>query len=542
MFINVIIGVLSGLGLFIYGMTIMSSGLQKAAGNKLKNIIKALTTNKFMSVIVGMVVTMIVQSSSATSVMVVGFVNAGIMHITQAVGVILGANIGTTITSQLISFDLIKLAPIFVVVGVIIQLSKKNTGNLKDVAEILIGFGILFIGIEMLKGSLSPLRGMPEFREVLIQYGKNPFLGIFIGFLITLILQSSSAAMGILIALASEGLINFEAALYIIYGQNIGTCTTAIISSIGSERRAKQVAIMHLSFNIIATAVFILVFNGLLSKIVINLNPTDVARQVANAHSIFNIVGVIMMFPFTGILIKIAEFVVPIKESEENELDNNIYHLDKRILATPSIAIRNTIIEIINMAEVTKKSLINSIDAVIKKDKNYIIKSFEAESIINSYQKKILQYLNEISKTDISDQDQENIMQMYKLVNDIERIGDHAENISELAGECIDREIHFDENTIKEMTFVFDKVLDSYYKSIEAMKENKVNIDEIFAIEKELDYLKESSRTSHIKRMTNDTASIDSGIIYIDLLSNLERITDHCKKIALSVKDMNSQK
>ncbi len=536
MWFKIILGVVSGLGLFIYGMMIMSSGLQKTAGNKLKSIIKALTINRFMAVIVGMVVTMIIQSSSATSVMVVGFVNAGIMKLTQAVGVILGANIGTTITSQLIALDLVKIAPVFVAIGVFLQMTKKQI-KIKNTAEILIGFGILFIGMGMLKGALKPLQTFPEFKEMLVTYGSHPVLGIIIGFLLTLILQSSSATMGILIALAGVGLIPFNAALYIIYGENIGTCTTALISSIGSSRKAKQVAVMHLSFNIIGTALFMLLLNGPLTKAVYFLNSTSVPAQIAHAHTIFNITNVIIMFPFAPLLIKLAELLVP--DTDEESKGQQLYHLDERILATPSIAIKNTMQELVNMAEKTKDALNSSIDALLKQDKDNVMETFENESIVNSYQKKIMEYLNEISKTEISDSDKDVILNMYKIVNDIERIGDHSENIAELAGECIDKEIKFDDKTIEDMKFVIDKVLIGYYKTIEAMKLNETNPEEIMAIEKELDYLKESSRLSHIERMNKNHSSVESGIIYLDLLSNLERVSDHCKKIALSVKDIN---
>ncbi len=536
---KVFIGVFSGLGLFIYGMKIMSSGLQKAAGNKLKSIIKALTINRFMAVIVGMTVTMIIQSSSATSVMVVGFVNAGIMKLTQAVGVIMGANIGTTITSQLIALDLVSIAPIFVGIGVLLQMTQKQA-KVKNTAEVLIGFGILFIGMGMLKNSLAPLETIPEFKEMLVTYGSHPIMGIIIGFILTLILQSSSATMGILIALASVDLIPFNAALYIIYGENIGTCTTALLSSIGSDRKAKQVAIMHLSFNIIGTAIFMLILNGPLTRAVYFLNATNVASQIAHAHTIFNITNVVIMFPFAPLLIKLAQLIVPDKDDGEQE--DKLYHLDERILETPSIAIKNTLIELVNMAEKARDTLEFSINALLNHDKDDIMDTFDTESVVNAYQKKIMHYLNEISKRPISDTDKDTLLKMYKIVNDIERVGDHAENIAELAGECIDKEIEFDDKTIEDMKFVIDKVLIGYYKTIEAMKINKVDIEEILAIENELDYLKESSRLSHIDRMSKNDSSIESGIIYLDLLSNLERISDHCKKIALSVKDINTQK
>lgn len=537
MWIEIFIGVISGLGLFIFGMHLMSGGLQKTAGNKLKNIIKVLTNNRFMAVIVGLVVTMIVQSSSATSVMLVGFVNSGIMKLSQAVGVIMGANIGTTITGQLISLDLVKVAPIFVSIGIMLQMLKKHT-RYKNIAEILIGFGILFIGMGMLKVALVPLKGLPEFKELLFTYGKNPFYGIIAGFTLTFILQSSSAAMGILIALASEGLLPFESALYIIYGENIGTCTTALISSVGSSRSAKQVALTHLTFNIIGTVVFALFMESILTSIVRSLDPQNISRQIANAHTIFNIANVILLFPFANILIKLVQKILP----QEEEKEKIVPILDERMLATPTIAIKNVFNETIHMAQLAEKSIRFSIKALVKKDKDYIMSTLDNEAKVNVYQKAIMKFLIELSKEDISDNDRTNILNIYNIINDIERISDHAENISELANDCIDKDIEFDKETMDDMNYIVDKIYRGYNKTITLMKslsDNEKGIVEIKTIEKEIDILEESARATHIKRMYKNDTTIDSGIIFLDLISNLERISDHFKKIAIFVKKIN---
>lgn len=305
MAINIALGILGGLGLFLYGMNLMGEGLQKAAGEKLKKIIEMLTSNRFMGVLVGVFVTAIIQSSSATTVMVVGFVNAGIMQLTQAIGVIMGANIGTTVTAQLVSFELTQLAPAAVGIGMVIYLFASKEKS-KQLAEILIGFGILFIGMDFMKEAVKPLREFPAFREMLVGFGSNTFLGIFMGFGMTVILQSSSAAMGILLALSSEGLLPLSSALPILYGQNIGTCVTAILSSIGATRNAKRAAIVHLTFNVLGTLIFAIILSRPTIALVTKINATDVTRQIANVHTLFNIVNVIILFPFAPLIVKLA--------------------------------------------------------------------------------------------------------------------------------------------------------------------------------------------------------------------------------------------
>ncbi|MSA63402.1 sodium-dependent phosphate transporter, partial [Gordonibacter pamelaeae] len=295
---DIVISLMGGLGLFLYGMNLMAEGLEKSAGSRLKKIVELLTSNIFMGVLVGAFVTAIIQSSSATTVMVVGFVNAGIMNLTQAIGVIMGANIGTTITAQLVSFDLKGLAPVALGIGIILYLfaSKPKT---KNIAEILIGFGILFTGMDFMKEAVEPLSKYQGFTDMLVTFGDHPILGLLLGFGITAIVQSSSASMGMLIALASQGLIPLSAALPILYGQNIGTCVTSLISSVGASSNAKRAAVMHLIFNVLGTLVFLIFLNKPVVSIVTSMDPGDVARQLANTHTLFNIVSVIILLPFS---------------------------------------------------------------------------------------------------------------------------------------------------------------------------------------------------------------------------------------------------
>ena len=302
---DIAIGIMGGLGLFLYGMNLMGDGLQKSAGSKLKRIIELLTSNVIMGVLVGMVVTMVIQSSSATTVMVVGFVNAGIMSLTQAIGVIMGANIGTTITAQLVSLDVDFLAPVALGIGIVIYMFS-NKPKHKNIAEILIGFGILFTGMDFMKEAVKPLAGYQGFTDMLLSFGHHPILGVLMGFAITAIVQSSSASMGMLIALASQGLIPITAALPILYGENIGTCVTSLISSIGASRNARRAAIMHLTFNVLGSMIFMFILSKPIVAIVTAIDPTDAARQIANAHTLFNILNVIVLLPFNKLIVKLS--------------------------------------------------------------------------------------------------------------------------------------------------------------------------------------------------------------------------------------------
>ena len=538
MYLEMFLGAVAGLSLFLYGMKLMADGLQKFAGDKLKSIVRTLTKNRLMAVLVGMFVTTVIQSSSATSVMVVGFVNAGIMTIQQAVGVIFGANIGTTITGQMVSFNLSQWAPIAIGTGILMGTLVKNP-KLKEFAEILVGFGILFIGMNYLKDALAPLKDLPAFTEWIVNYGHHPLFGVALGFIMTLALQSSSATIGVLIALASQGVLPFATALYIIFGDNIGTCTTALISSLGTSRRGKQVAVIHLSINIIGTIYFMMFLTGILTNIVTSLDATDVARQIANAHTIFNIVNVIILFPFANLLVKLADIIVPEPKVElelMEEEEKAISYLDKRILVTPSIALQNTMYEFAAMSHAADKTLTYAIDAIRLRSYEKIEKAFASEQQVNQFQKAIVEYLVEISQQNVSTTDQETIDELFSTANDVERISDHAENIADFAKAVLERDIVLDEKTLSELEHVFELVQKGFAMSIDTLSTgNLVKVKEVITIEREIDRLKIEIRDKYMKRMNKGIASAESGIFVMDLLSNLERISDHFRNIGETV-------
>lgn len=530
MYFTIFLEVVAGLGLFLYGMNLMGSGLQKAAGEKLKSIIGLLTKNRFVAVFVGIFVTGIIQSSSATTVMVVGFVNAGIMQLSQAIGVIMGANIGTTVTAQLVSFNLEKVAPVAVGIGMLMLIGKKNSKT-KDYADILIGFGILFVGMIYMKNAVEPLGEIQAFKDVLVAFGDNTLLGILMGFGITLLLQSSSASIGILLALSAQGMLPLAAALPILYGDNIGTCTTALISSIGASRNAQRAAVMHLTFNVIGTILFALFLHIPITYIVTKLDPTDVTRQIANAHSLFNIVNVIIQFPIAGFIVKFAETVIPI--SKDEMLGGTVTHLDKRMLETPSIALESAFKECINMGLVAKNNVQRAVDGFIEKDINKVKDVFLYEKDINKMEREIIDYLISLSNSEISLEDRIVVDGLFNTVNDIERIGDHAENIAELAQNSIENNLPFSSESKDELIDMVDKVIYAVQSSLDAMRTGDIEIAErVRDLEEKVDAMEKSCRAGHIYRLNNNMCNPESGIMFLDVISNLERISDHATNIA----------
>lgn len=530
---EIAIPVLGGLGLFLYGMNLMGMGLQKAAGERLKRLIEILTNNRIMGVLVGALVTMIIQSSSATTVMVIGFVNAGLMDLTQAVGVIMGANIGTTITAQLIAFDLVAYAPLAVIIGVAMWLISSRKKH-KDTAEILIGFGILFMGMDMMSSGLKPLVGNPVFSNIMIGL-KDPFLGILVGMGLTTIVQSSSASIGLLQALASQGLISLDIAFPILFGDNIGTTTTALISSIGTNKTAKRAAIIHFLFNLMGTLLFMTILRAPVEAIVLKISPNNIQRQIANAHTLFNIVNVIIQLPFAGLLVRTAEKLVP---GEDGEIEIGAKYLDPRIIETPSIALGQVTKEVMRMGAIVENNLLLSSKAFRTKSEKYTSEVFSQEKVINRLEKDIIEYLVELSNAPLTDEQHRQVNILFNLVNDIERIGDHAENIAELSQIAIEDRLDFSDEAMEEYENIFSKSHKVFKKSLEAFENNDYNIaKEALKLEEEVDLLEEEYRFNHIERLNKFQCNPSSGVVFLDILSNLERVSDHSFNIALYVID-----
>ncbi|WP_294370933.1 Na/Pi cotransporter family protein [uncultured Clostridium sp.] len=529
--IKVIIQLMGGLGLFIYGMKLMGDGLENAAGEGLKNILEKVTSNRLMGVGIGAIVTAVIQSSSATTVMVVGFVNAGLMTLAQAAGVIMGANIGTTITAQLVAFKLDQISPIFVFVGAAFVMFAKAKKR-KEIGNIILGFGILFTGMGSMSAAMEPLAASPMFADVLLAIGDNWFVGIISGTAITALLQSSSATTGILIALASTGLINIDLALPIVFGCNIGTCITAILASIGTNKTAHKAALLHLIFNIVGTIVF-LPFIGIIARIVQYISPDNVSRQIANAHTVFNVANTALLLPFSSYIIKFINKVIPCEEKPEKIGPK---YIDDRVLETPVIAAGQVIKETIRMANKAKENLELSMKAFVEGDEALIKKVYENEEIINILESSITEYLVKLSKCDLSDREKGIVASTFHVVIDIERIGDHAENIADLSIEKINKKLKYSQDALNELYEIYNLTL----KSLEIAIDSYVNRDitkakSILEVEDKIDAYQKGYREKHIQRLYDGKCNAFAGAIFLDLISAFERIGDHSTNITESV-------
>jgi phosphate:Na+ symporter len=534
---QMIISLLGGLGLFLYGMKMLGDGLEKAAGNRLKRLIEVLTTNRFMGVLIGAAVSAIIQSSSATTVMVVGFVNTGLMTLMQATGVIMGANIGTTVTAQLIAFKLTDVAPIAIAIGVgfIFFAPKKS---LKHLGEIMAGFGILFMGMDIMSESMSPLRSNEQFISFLLNF-KNPLYGITAGAIFTGIIQSSSASIGILQAMAFQGIVGLDVALPILFGMNIGTCITTLLASIGTSVTAKRAAIVHLSFNVIGTAVFLLIIQFIpFAELIQSLSPGNVARQIANAHTVFNIINTILLFPFAKQLVNIASRIIPSKPEHISE--KRFEYLDQRILETPAVAVLQIMKEVGRMADFAIRNVELSMSIFFDFDEGKQKRIYENEELINFLNHGITEYLVKLSNISLNEEQAGEISGLFHTVNDLERVGDHAENLTELAQYKEENRLEFSNMAISELEELYNKVLGILKDSIEALKnDDMVMAASIEQREEEVDDMVKRFREAHIDRLNKGQCQPSSAVIYLDMLNNLERISDHAVNIAFSVLERN---
>ncbi len=544
-YLALITGLCGGLGLFLYGMHIMASGLQKAAGNKLKKVIEILTKNKFIGVILGALVTAVIQSSSATTVMVVGFVNAGLMNLTQAVGIIMGANIGTTVTSWIVSSaDFLQtdtLAPIAILIGAALLLFSKKTRTCQ-IGEIIIGFGVLFIGIEMMSSAVSPLSELEGFATAFKECGKNPILGLGVGLVVTAVIQSSAASVGILIALAVNGLVTWDSAVYIIMGQNIGTCATALLSSIGASRNAKGAAYIHLMFNVIGSIIFSIVayiffmFNTDLGSSIIT------PYEISLVHSAFNIANTIILFPFSGVLVKIAEVMCRTSKTQVDE-DSEVMHLDDRILNSPSIAIASCVKEIVHLGKMAEKNLNLACETLINKDKSAIAKIYEREEKIDNLTKVITQFLVKLCNSDVTKEENDYITSLFHTVHDMERIGDHSENLAEFTETMIEDELEFSDAAKTELREMFDETSKCVKNSITALENDNIDYAEkVIKEEERVDGLEKGLREKHIVRLTTNRCDPLVGVVYLDIVTNLERVADLALNVAQVVIKNNTNK
>lgn len=535
--------------MFLYGMNIMAEGLQKSAGNKMKQLLGYLTNNRLLGVLVGALVTAIIQSSSATTVMVVGFVNAQIINLTQAAGVIMGANIGTTITAWLVSASewsvFLKpefIAPLILGIGAFVLMFAKKE-KYRQFSEIAIGFGILFIGLSFMSDSISIYRESPIFSKAFALLGGNPILGILTGAVVTAIIQSSSASVGILQTLAMNGIVNWRSAVFITLGQNIGTCVTALLSSIGANKTAKRAAVIHLLFNVMGAILF-----GIIMLVFFTINQAWAVSQISSTqisifHTIFNVTNTIILFPFANLLVKLSGEIVKDTEDEEEELDEEeltMRHLDTRIMETPTFAVNSGIEEIVHMGEVTMKNY-SRIHTEMLKDKpsKSRLESVEkTENYINDMETMLAQYFVQVSTLAISEQQRLMVNNLYFVINDIERIGDYVKNIADFIERNAGIGGIFSDGAKEDLRLMSEKVGKAFELSINAIASDSMELaDQVMEIEEKVDKIEAKIREKHINRLSKESCKVESGVIFLDIINCLEKISDHAENIAKCMKN-----
>ena len=521
-----------GLGLFLFGMKLMGDELERAAGNSLRHLLEVLTRNRIMGLLMGMLFTMLVQSSSATTVMVVGFVNAGLMDLYQAAGVIFGSNIGSTITAQLIAFKLTDIAPAFVLVGMILYSFGKKA-SLRQVGGVLLGFGVLFVGLDLMGDSVSKLREMPEVASVMASFAQTPILGILAGLVITAVIQSSAASVGILQMLASQGLIGLDAAVYVVMGQNIGTCATALLASIGSNKNARRTAVLHVLFNVLGTLVFYFVVQLIpVTDWVASLTPGDPMRQIANMHLLFNVFGVALFFPFINQLVALVNKLVPGEDPTANA--KRLQYLNQNILKTPPVALNHAIMECKRMQQLANDNIELAMQCFLagKATENQQAELAEREDVVNFLNHEITKYLVLINQTELSEHEGVLVGELFHVVNDIERIGDHAENIIEYAMSRESGKFTLSDAAQLELREMFTSVHDLLNMALIAFDTHDENrIVRAYALEARVDDMADLLHDRHIERLTRGLCSPNAGMLFSDTVSNLERVADHAINI-----------
>lgn len=537
MSISIALTMAGGLGLFLFGMDLMSESIEKVAGAKLRRILEIFTSNRFMGMLVGIIFTGIVQSSSACTVMVVSFVNSGLMNLYQAAGVIFGANIGTTVTSQLISFNLSEIAPVFLLAGVIAMMFSKKQ-NVKKVAEVVIGFGILFVGLSTMSQAMEGMKEVPQVVN-LLQSLKNPLLATLVGMLLTAVIQSSSVTVSIVLLLASQGLLALPITLYIILGCNIGSCTTALLAAMSGKKDAKRAALIHFLFNVIGTVVIyiILLFAEDWVVGVIHSISSDNGRFVANAHTIIKVFQVVILFPFSSMLVKLACMCVPGEDRKINYRESyQLKYIGEKVVFNPATAVVEVIKELERMASLANENLNRAMNALITLDKEDIEEVYEVEKNINFLNHAITDYLVKINQTTLPIEDLKSLGALFHVVNDIERIGDHAENVADAAMQRIETGASFSSSAQHGLGEMLDMVNRIIQYSIEMfVKSDEKHMQEVVELENRVDAKEKELQRMHVDRLTRGECTPEAGMIFSDIVSGLERVADHATNIAFAI-------
>ena len=551
---QLIFGLFGGLGLFLFGMKVMSEGLQKIAGDRMRQILGALTNNRIVGALVGLSVTAIIQSSSATTVMVVGFVNAGLMSLVQAIGVVLGANIGTTITAQLIAFKITKFALPAIGLGAAFKLFAVQR-RWSYIGEVILGFGLLFFGLAIMKDAFDPIKASEDFRQMFLVVGDNHLLGVLLGALLTIIVQSSSATIGITLALASSGLLTFEASVALILGENIGTTITANLAAIGTNLAARRTALAHFMFNTLGVAYLLFLFPFFMD-LISAVTPGDadfiirteeqaarlggaigdkpfIARHIANTHTLFNVVNTLVFLPMVGILAKLCTMLLP---GRDTEVEFHLKYLDNRVLSTPPIALGQARAEIKRMAKVALDTLDEAVTFLTDQNPKRLPGLRKNEDLIDLLQKEVTNFLVALSQKSISQETSREVASMMHMVNDIERIGDHCENLWTLGQRRSEQKIVFSDIAKHELADISSLTKSFLEEVTSALEKQDVTVlERALGMEDGIDDLEENLRNNHIARLNTGECTVNSGLIFIDMLHNFEKIGDHTYNLAQAI-------
>lgn len=546
--LSMVFGLCGGIGMFLYGMHIMGDGLQKSAGSSMSHLLEVLTSNRLLAVGVGALVTAIIQSSGATTVMVVGFVNAGIMNLNQAVGIIMGANIGTTITAWIVSMNQLGgalellnptfWAPFLLGMGAFIMLFAKKQRR-QMVGEILVGLGLLFIGLNLMSTSIAPYTDSPIFAKAFAALGGNPILGALVGFLVTALLQSSSASVGILQSLAINGIVTTNAAVYITLGQNIGSCVTALLSSAGAGKNAKRAAVIHLSFNILGSLLFGIVLYLYFTMV----NPMMAAAhinavQISIFHTFFNLINTLVLFPFADKLVGLSQWVIKDDPETEKSQEYPAIHLDDRLLESPAVAVSSVLHEVVQMGELVGRNIRDSVECIRTRDTEKLKQVHALENHLDEVNDILMAYLVKVSQLALTEQQNHTVNNLFYTINDLERIGDHSDNIAEITEYMIAHDLSFSEMALEEIVGVGNVVSVSVDAAVRARRDKSMeDVRVVSKNEDRVDMLEEELREEHIERLVQKQCQPPAGVSFLDLLTNFERVSDHAYNIAGYVKD-----
>ncbi len=551
---ELVFGLIGGMGLFFIGMRFMSEGLQKATGDRLRRILEALTNNRFVAAFVGLAATTIIQSSSATTVMAVSFVNAGLMTLEQAIGIVLGANVGTTVTAQIIAFKIHHYALPAIGVGVGLRLFAKGN-RWRSMGEVIMGFGMLFYGLALMKAAMGPLKNAPMVREIFIKFDGNPLLGVLVGTLFTVMMQSSSVTVGITMTLAASGLLSFHGSVALILGDNIGTTVTAQLASIGTNTAARRTAQAHTLFNVVGVLYVLLLFPYFI-EVVDWLAPGSadftaktaaearrfgvelgdkpyIARHIANAHTFFNVVNTLIFLPFLGVLAEISRRITPQRRADE---EFHLVYLNTKFVDSPPMAIEQARSETVRMGEMSLTMVQGVMEAFFTDTTKGLELVRKKEGIVDLLQREIISFLVRTSQSPLSPEDSKEINSVIHMVNNIERIGDHTENLCHLVEKKVTLKLPFTEMAIKDMGEIYSVSRKFLEMVTDGIRERNRNIKpEADAYERRINYLEDTMREGHLKRLNEGICGVDPGIVFIDMLTNFEKIGDHCFNIAEAV-------